>query len=352
MNKNPTTEGLAASTVENAVRQNFMNEAELLAQMKHPILCKKIVLPTKPISELVSALRRVVMLREQGCCFSATSGYGKSWGLAMAETELRSLFPAVPIFRHIIPNHPVPSIRAFFKHFLCTVGIKDLKGETYDLRMRLVNRLIDYGRTSPLKLIVILIDEAQEMAVQDFKFLKDIGNEMEKMDVQLVVIMMGQDPEFGEAISDLRADGRLDLVSRFALRQLKFRGLYTTEDFEAVLGLIDRQCYPTTSSCTWPQYFAPRFWGAGFRMMSQAGPLMQAIRKHTPEALEEKGTPARQLFLAIRRFMIDLADVDRSGKDMPGNLWDTAIEYALIEDATMIACNAAPKRTRRKKVTA
>ena len=253
MNNAKNVEAATEFVRENPVKVAPIPAMELITQLKHPILSKTIVLPTKPINELVSSLRRVVMLREQGCCFSATSGFGKSFGLAMAETQLRSLFPAVPIFRHIISNHQVTSIRAFFKQFLLTVGVKDIAGETYDLRVRLVNRLIDHGRCSPLKLIVLLIDEAQEMVLQDFKFLKDIGNEMEKVDVQLVVIMMGQDPEFGEAIADLKAEGRLDLVSRFALRQLKFRGLQTKDDFESLLGLIDRQCYPYTSTCTWCQ---------------------------------------------------------------------------------------------------
>jgi hypothetical protein len=145
----------------------------------------------------------------------------------------------------------------------------------------------------------------------------------------------------------LCASGCFDLVSRFALRQLKFRGLQTEEDFASLLGLIDRQCYPTTSTCAWPQFFAPRLWGAGFRMKSETGRLITAIASQVPEGLVN-GVPARQLFLAIRRFLIDLSDIDGTLAEMPTDLWEAAIDYALVEEATLIACNGAPPRSRRK----
>lgn len=336
-----------------AVRSNLSLAIEFIKQQEHPILSKKLILPTKPINELVTALRRAVTLREQGCCFSATSGFGKSFGLALAEQELKRIFPGVAVFRHIIDNQQVPSIRAFFKHFLITVGVTDIKGETYDLRVRLINRLVERGRSSRMKLVVLLVDEAQGMALQDFRFLKDIGNELEKVDVQLVVIMMGQDPDFGEAIDRLRDEGRLDLVSRFTLRQLKFRGLQTADDFESLLELIDKQYYPATSMCTWPQFFAPRAWNAGFRMKNQTSALMKAIDNQLPDVLAKKGVPARQLFLAIKRFLFDLADVDASdATSIPNDLWNSAIEYSLIEEASQIAKNDASKRNKRVKVKA
>ena len=76
---------------------------------------------------------------------------------------------------------------------------------------------------------------------------------------------------------------------------------------------------------------------------------MAAIASHVPAGLSEGGVPARQLFLAIRRFLIDLCDLDAAGGSMPDDLWDAAIEYALIEEATMIACNEAPRKAKRKK---
>jgi hypothetical protein len=316
----------------------------------HPLLAKTVILPTPPICELVTALRRAVLLREQGCCFTATSGYGKSYGLTMAERELRRLFVDVPIYRHVIDNHQVPSIRAFFKHFLITVGETNINGETYDLRIRLEHRLVDSGRNSDMKLVVMLIDEAQEMALQDFQFLKDIGNHLEDAGVQLVVIMMGQDPDFATVIDKLRKAGRLDLISRFTLRRVQFRGLSTKEDIHALLAAIDSQEHPPGSECTWTQCFVPEAWKQGFRMEDQTDTLVHALKQCLPGESLARGVSARQLFLAIRRFLVDYADIETQGKKLPDKLWHTAIDYALIEDAAQIAADDKRKRCGRVRL--
>lgn len=316
--------------------------------LEHPLFVKNIILPTEPIKEMVGAMRRAIMLREQGCCFTATSGFGKSFGLRMAENELRRLFPGVPIFRHIIDNQQVPSIRAFFKHFLLTVGITDIAGETYDLRVRLGSKLEDVGRKSPMRMVVLLVDEAQEMALQDFCFLKDIGNQLETVDVQLVVIMMGQDPDFEKTIENLKNRRRLDLASRFTLRRICFRGLQTREDFSNLLALIDSQVYPRGSSCTWPAYFARNAWQDGFRMEGQLDDLLAALGAVIPGGLGCTGVSARQLFLAIRRYLLDFAELDRQRKVPPPELWKRCADYALIEDAATIA--ASEKCKYRRKV--
>lgn len=328
---------LASPQSNNAHGLFDQGSSDLTQMLAHPLLMKNVIIPTPPICELVTALRRAVMLREQGCSFTATSGFGKSYGLAMAQRELRNMFVDVPIYRHVVDNHQVPSIRAFFKHFLLTVGEPKISGETYDLRIRLENRLIDCGRNSNLKLIVMLIDEAQEMALQDFQFLKDIGNHLEDAGIQLVVIMMGQDPQFAAVIDKLRKKGRLDLISRFALRRMEFRGLRTKDDIGRLLLLIDLQEYPLGSGCTWPQFFVPKAWGQGFRMKDQAEPLADALRACLPGRSLECGVSARQLFLSIRRFLIDFADIDCKAMPLPCDLWKTAVDYALIQDAAEIA---------------
>jgi hypothetical protein len=56
--------------------------------------------------------------------------------------------PGLCVVRHDAQNAQVPSIRVFFKHFLNSVKHTELRGETYDLRLRLVNWLVDEGPSS------------------------------------------------------------------------------------------------------------------------------------------------------------------------------------------------------------
>lgn len=320
--------------------------------IRHPLLSGQVILPTPPITELYKAIKRIILLREPGCCFTARSGVGKSYALAMIDSLVRKEYPEISVFRHVTQNHQVPSIRAFFKHFLRTIKHHDRRGETSDLRERLVNRLIDEGKASGLGIVVLLIDEAQEMALQDFKFLKDIGNELDKEGVQLVAIMMGQEPEFGEVIIKLREQGRLDLVSRFTMRKRDFRALTTLEDFKAVLSSIDKAIFPEGSGCTWPQYFVPAAWEGGLRLENQAMNLLEALKNAAGANSAQAGFPARQLFLAIRALMVDHAATDSLHLKIEPKAWADAAEYALIEDAIAIAASADKKRrSKNPKIT-
>jgi hypothetical protein len=129
----------------------------------HPLLTAAELLMTPPITELYRQVKRTVHLREPGCCFMAPSGVGKTRALSLVARMLREEIPNLAIYEHDTQNQQFPSIRAFFKNFLNTLKHPETKGETFDLRLRVTNRLIDDGRASGLYMVVLLIDEAQAM---------------------------------------------------------------------------------------------------------------------------------------------------------------------------------------------
>jgi hypothetical protein len=174
------------------------------------------------------------------------------------------------MFMHDAHNQQFPSIRAFFKHFLVTVGHDEIKGETYDLRVRLVRTMIDSARTSGLNLIVLFIDEANALQLQDFLFLKDVHNDLAREGVQLVTFLMGQSPDLEYLIEKLARGARRDLISRFANRIQPVRPYRSVSDLRAVFKAIDQKQYPPDSDVHWPQALLPKAWQAGFRLEHEA----------------------------------------------------------------------------------
>lgn len=119
-----------------------------LLTIDHPAFNRNTVLLTEPIKELYQIVRHILLVRESGCCFTAQSGVGKTRALVLLEHLLRDRMPELVVIRHNSWNQQVSSIRAFFKHFLTAVGHPELRGETFDLRHRLVRRLIDLSSIS------------------------------------------------------------------------------------------------------------------------------------------------------------------------------------------------------------
>lgn len=315
-------------------REEILGPRRAELGLHHPLMTRAILFPTAPIRDLYLAIRRVVVLRETGCCFTAPSGVGKSCALAVVDTMLRAQMPGLCVLRHDAQNVQVPSIRAFFKHFLHTVRHPELRGETYDLRVRLVSWLVDEGRYSGLNLVVLMIDEAQVMTIQDFNFLKDVFNELDKEGVQLITIMMAQDPDFMQVIDRLKHAGRLDLIARFAMRVLPFRPFNSAVDLSEVLDCIDTAIYPDGSEITWTEFFFPTAFSAGFRLKGELNPFMQAITDNAPKSKPVRfNYPARQVFVAIRSFMLDNAGADSASMAIPNSAWGHAVNYAKVGEA-------------------
>jgi|GEM_PF-958069 len=302
----------------------------------HPLFTSRILLPTVPIEELYRVIKRVVVLRETGCCLTARSGVGKTAALEMVEAMIKRQMPDLVVFRHDTHNQQIPSIRAFFKHFLTTVGHVEKKGETYDLRERLVNCLVDDARISGRNMILLFVDEAHAMSVQDFNFLKDVYNDLDKQGVQLITVLMGQEPDFTKVIDGLKQAGRLDLIGRFAMRIIPFRPYRDLADLTKILSGIDAAIYPEGSQISWTAFFFPLAYKNGFRVENEAKALLEAIESVAPSGSRRRGFPARQTFLAIRTFMLDNACYDSAELKLPPDAWKEAVRYAQLKQAISI----------------
>ena len=332
-------------TTEKKIFDDLTDSERTELAAHHPLLTQNVLLPTAPIEELCRVINRIVMLRETGCCFAAHSGVGKTSALDMVEAQIRIKMPKLCIVKHDTHNQQFPSIRAFFKHFLATIGHEEKRGETYDLRERVVNWLIDEARISGLNMILMSIDEAHAMAMQDFDFLKDVYNDLHRAGVQLITILMGQDPELSKVIEKLKHANRLDLIGRFAMRVLPFRAYNNLEDLTKILGGIDKAIYPEGSSISWTAFYFPKAFRHGFRLENEATSMMNAIAEVAPKTVSKNfGFPARQAFLAIRTFMMDNATFDTPDMRIPTDAWKNAVAYANLAEA--IAHMRAPRKSK------
>jgi hypothetical protein len=316
---------------------------------KHPVFSSATVLATSPINEIYCVVRRVILLRDTACVFSARSGTGKTRALIRIGELLRGEFPELVIVDHSNLNKPMASVRGFFKHFLTSAGHAELNGETYDLRLRLTNRLLDMAAARNSEIVVFLIDEANAMCLDDFLFLKDVYNALDNERIQLITIMMGQEPQLGEALAKFREKDRADLQNRFAKRILPFRQFNQFGDMEMVLKQYDINVMADEKGHTWTQSLLPCAWENGFRLGNEAQPFLDAYSRQGGETFSTHGMSARIVFLTIRSFFLNAADLDGPGVRLAPSAWDEALLEATIENAT-IEAKAERALARKRKI--
>ncbi|HEX7649722.1 MAG TPA: ATP-binding protein [Noviherbaspirillum sp.] len=322
----------------------FGNRERAELAMHHPLLNETEVLQTRPIRDLFKTVKLHVMLHETGCCFSAPSGSGKSTALEMLVALLHMQLPGLPVYMHLTLNHQIPSIRAFFKHFLVTVNHPERKGETSDIRQRVVDCIVDDARISGFDMAVLIIDEAQAMSFQDFKFLKDIGNQLRDKHVSLIPVLMGQHPEMEEVREGLKRNRGLHLIARFCMHITPFSSFDREDDLVEIMRGIDHTCYPTGSEISWTAFFLPLAWQHGFRIENEAHNFMLAILDAAPSGA--KGTfcfPARQTFFAIRRFLLSVSRLDGPDFRVPPDAWQVAVFDAGLDEAMRLIHSERPE---------
>jgi hypothetical protein len=303
----------------------------------HPLFTHRVLLPTEPVQIFCGTVLRAVLLKQQGLCFTAKSGTGKTSAMFFAKEYLEQEIPGLVVYNHFSENYQVPSIRAFFKNFLKTVGHSQLTGETTTMRMRLVNKIVDDARRSGHGFTVLFIDEAQVISFQDFHFLKDTMNQCDKAGVGMVTVLMAQAPEF-QGVRDMMVERQeLHLLARFALRICPFETLNEFENIKSIFSMIDDAPYSSDFPVTWTEFFFPIAYSRGFRLAGEA----ELFYKTYVDACDKRGEsvqfPTRQLFATIRIFMLDASGYDAPTPEIPLNRWGIAIHEAQILDALEIA---------------
>ncbi|MES2072727.1 MAG: ATP-binding protein [Pseudomonadota bacterium] len=303
--------------------------------MQHPLFSQGVILPTLPINEIYQQIRRSVYIRESGRCFKAPSGSGKSFCIDMICDLLKHDFPNLAVIKIQAQTQMVASIRSFFKHILTSLRHNDIRGETYDLKRRAMNRLVDEAKRHGMSFVVLFIDEAQCMRTEDYYFLKDVSNGLSTEGVQLVTVLFGQAPEFEYAINDLRSAGKLDIVSRFTMRLEDFRPFSTLADIEQLFEQIEKATYPAHTNISWIQFLSPKSYAAGFRFKNEARPFFEALTSLNIDD-ESPFFPARSMFLALRHALFDFAVSESVQLQIPPSAWVNAIQYAQVIEAARI----------------
>ena len=304
------------------------NVEELLSL--HPLVTGKVVLRTGSIEELCKISYRTVILRQGGLYFTGKSGMGKTLALEYLVGYLCERMPKLRVVLNDGRYSKFPSRRAFYKFYLNSIGDERTSGETADLAIRLIRNFVDMARASGLNMIVLLIDEAQQMSFEDFDFLKDVGNQMARDGANLIPIFIAQSPEFTKVVDEIRSSGRVDLISRFVLRHNHFAGFTTAAQLENLFMKIDSEVWHEIPGVTWTEFFCEEAFRSGFRLANHAEEMFAVLLLETIDKKVE--FPARQIFDALKEFLVDLSDSEFVGSEFDVQIWKNAVKKSAMNE--------------------
>ena len=242
---------------------------------KHPIYTGDYYIQTKSIESLFCEVTNWINNRNPGGIIYGRARIGKTRAIHNLTIQLKETYGNdLPIF-HILMCEHKPSEKYFYLEMLKDIGHTLAKSNrpAADLKTNLVNHLISEGKTSSMGQVIIFIDEANFMSMDDFNYLIDIYNRLERASVRMTVLLVGT-KELISLKTALMQMNKQQIVERFMVREFHFRGIQSVKDLQICLASYDYSEYPENSGWSFTKYFYPEAVSNGQKLYSSAEDIL------------------------------------------------------------------------------
>jgi type II secretory pathway predicted ATPase ExeA len=204
--------------------------------------------------------------------------------------------------------------------------------------------------------VLLILDEAQNLSVDNLAKLKKLVDELIEHKLSPFVLLVAQ-PEVLARSARLKAHNYEDLIDRFFTRVYRFRGVKIRE-IPGVLRLFDSEIWPKDSGISYTAHFLPEPWRKGWRLENQARSFeaeFAALHKRLNTGSDEVGM--KYLVTAVRVLFNDLAGAAPDGDGFATRVKQAVSDCGLDQSYRIVghaetAAIAFATNIKRKKISA
>lgn len=294
---------------------------------EHPVVQQKYIVPTPSIEEMYERVKKLIRLRTPGGIMFAHPRFGKTYGIRYVISVLREDHPKAVVLSFGCQMKKHHSEDAFFSILLSATGhLGALTGTISKKRARLTDRIMELVDRSGQNWFVIFADEAQRLDIIEYEWLRDLHDELERRGVRMITLLVGQ-PSLLNQKSAFRMGRQTQIVSRFMIDELQFRGLKTPDDLATCLAGYDDAYFPKKSDWCYTRFFFPAAYSTGLRLVDQASVLWEAFLEAHQSAMfqHDPEIPMQYFTRSVEIALIENADRDDYNFVLTPELWQSAV---------------------------
>lgn len=330
-----------------------MNDATIAlpcTRKEHPLYRREYRVATPSIEKFWDVVSACLKNRIPGAMIYAKPRFGKTHAIQYIRLLLENTYPNLPTY-HIQADYKVGNSEgAFFSNLMAAVHVPVI-GSMSNIakRMRLTAKILEHVHQSGLNWAVFFCDEAQRYRKHEYEWLRDVHDALNQHNVRLFVFLVGQ-PQLLTQKMRFRESGDEQIVMRFMVDELQFRGILSAEDMATCLSGYDETIYPEGSGWSYTRYYYPRAFDAGYRLVNDAGTLWQAFKKiHDDYSLPGKlEIPMDYFSRAIEYILLEADLEDREQFQIGQDVMIKAVmESRYVEALRAYSGNIAPPLIRR-----
>lgn len=237
----------------------------------HPVYLKNYTLPTPATESAFDTLVRVISKRQSGLVIQGDYRGGKTWFCKYARNELVNEFgnDALTTFWFLCERHRKnPTEKRHLNWMLGSVKYKLSSHDPYDRKSQLHDYLVQEGKKSKRKQIVLIFDEAQELWVDQYQSLMDTYNAIVDAGLTPTFVFIGQ-PELKGTRETFLSGKQEQMVDRFFVEEDVLRGPRNGEETaEWLKSFGDLSRGIADDRLPFTEHFFPAAWRDGWRLES------------------------------------------------------------------------------------
>ncbi|WP_133306526.1 hypothetical protein [Pseudomonas sp. LS-2] len=276
----------------------------------HPIVLRSYFVLTPTIEWAYKQVREQVWLSMPSVYFQSVPRMGKTQCATAIVAILRNDFPnryvefvTADIAREETVIHSmVKAIGLVIKSRTNLSGIRDAVID------HVICELASLGSNH----FILVIDEMQALDYKDYQHLQVLQNILSTRGLKLTTVGFAQN-EIDTVRNSLHAGNYMAILARFLGRKIDFVGCGSVEWLAAILTYFDEgSAYPHGSKCSFTEFFLPKAFHAGFRLVS----IADEIYRHSMScvlAVGAKTIPTEHIFLAMSYLLVGARLKDEEG---------------------------------------
>lgn len=257
-----------------------------VAKERHPLTNRTYRVATTAIEDCWFLISRCLQYRIPGALIYGESRLGKTYAIEYLRMLIHRERPEIPTF-HVQAEHSTGrSEGAFFSNLLRAVRHPEPDmARNSRKRKALYDRLRAVAESQNSSIVVFFCDEAQRYSLHEYEWLRDVHDELAQSGVRLTTFLFGQE-RLCEQRARFQDSGDTQIVKRFMVETLRFRGIRSATDAATCLRSYDEHEFPAGSNWNFTRYYYPHAFDAGLRLEKSAHHLWDAFaRAHQQAAL-------------------------------------------------------------------
>lgn len=297
----------------------------------HPVTRNEAEIATPPLKAAYATCEGVVVHRDPGTCLLGAFRIGKTTAIAVIVRQLSKTFPKLPVGIAVAKHHDNFTQGTFFSDLLHDFDHAGaLSGTAQQKRLRVFNMVLAQARQKASDRYLLIVDEGQNWSEPQWTWLRDFANDLHAKHIRLITLTFGQTTETQMLRQRLLSRGRTDLVGRFLLSPVEFRGLRDEDELRATLEAYDdpQQCeYPVGSGISYSEFYMPVSWRSGWRLAPEAQAMWTEFRNVAARSNHAANNIGMNwIGGAVRNFLFGAMLDDGPGFRGAPEAWEVAVQ--------------------------